>query len=51
MRGLSAGFATGLIAGMCVLIFQQFTGANPVFQEFTPAILFDEVFLKPVFAQ
>ncbi len=46
MRGLLAGFATGLIAGMSVLIFQQFTGANPLFQEFTPAILFDEVILK-----
>ena len=46
MRGLSAGFATGLIAGMCVLIFQQTTGANPLYQEYTPAILFDEVFLK-----
>ena len=46
MRGLLAGFATGLIAGMGVLVFQQSTGANPLFQEFTPAILFDEVFLK-----
>ena len=46
MRGLLAGFITGLIAGICVLIFQQTTGANPLFQEFTPAILFDEVFLK-----
>lgn len=46
MRGLLAGFVTGLIAGMCILIFQQVTGANPLFQEFTPAILFDEVFLK-----
>ena len=45
-RGLLAGFTTGLIAGMSILIFQQLTGANPLFQEFTPAILFDEVFIK-----
>lgn len=45
-RGILAGFVVGIIAGICVLIVQQLTGANPMFQEFTPAILFDEVFLK-----
>ena len=45
-RGLSAGFLVGVFAGLGVLVFQQLTGANPLFQDFTPAILFDEVFLK-----
>lgn len=45
-RGLLAGFLVGVIAGLSILIIQQLTGANPLFQEFTPAILFDEVFLK-----
>lgn len=44
-RGFSSGFIVGLIAGMVVLVIQQMTGANPLLQEFTPAILFDEVFL------
>ncbi len=45
-RGLVTGFVVGIISGMCILVVQQATGANPLFQEFTPAILFDEVFLK-----
>ncbi len=45
-RGFLTGFIVGTIAGMSVLLTQQFTGANPLLQEYTPAILFDEVFLK-----
>ena len=45
-RGLLCGFIVGSISGMSILIAQQLTGANPLWQEFTPAILFDEIFLK-----
>ena len=45
-RGILAGFIVGLISGMSILAIHQLTGANPFFQEFTPAILFDEVLLK-----
>ena len=44
-RGFFAGFIVGLIAGLMVLIVQQMTGANPLLQEYTPTILFEEVFL------
>lgn len=44
--GMLAGFMVGAVCGFAILVFQQLTGANPLFQEFTPAILFDEVFLK-----
>lgn len=45
-QGFVSGFIVGLISGFSILIVQQLTGANPLAQEFTPAILFDEVFLK-----
>ena len=45
-RGLLAGFIVGCIAGSIILLIQQISGANPLMQEFTPAILFDEVFLN-----
>lgn len=45
-KGLLSGFIVGCIASSIVLIIQQITGANPLMQEFTPAILFDEVFLN-----
>ena len=45
-HGLLAGFIVGTISGLCVLTVRQFTGAAPFTQEFTPAILFDEVLLK-----
>ena len=45
-RGLITGFMVGLISGLLVLLSQSMTGANPFNQEFTPSILFDEVFLK-----
>lgn len=40
------GFIVGAISGTIVLIYQQFSGANPFTQEYTPSILFDEVFIK-----
>ena len=45
-RGFIAGFLVGSIAGMCILVIQQLTGANPLFQEYAPVNLFDGVFLK-----
>ena len=45
-RGLLSGFIVGILSGISILVVQQLTGANPLWQEFTPAILFDEVFLK-----
>lgn len=45
-KGFISGFFVGVISGMIVLIYQQFSGANPFTQEFTPSILFDEVFIK-----
>lgn len=45
-RGLISGFIVGLISGFLVLTVQLFSGANPFNQEFTPSILFDEVFLS-----
>lgn len=45
-RGLLSGFIVGILSGLIILLVQQLTGANPLFQEFTPAILFDEVFIK-----
>ena len=45
-KGLLTGFIVGIISGFTILLLQQLSGANPLFQEFTPAILFDEVFLK-----
>ena len=43
-KGLISGFVAGTISGLIVLIFQQLTGASPFNQEYTPSILFDEVF-------
>ena len=43
-RGLISGFVTGAISGLIILLHEQLTGANPFNQEFTPSILFDEVF-------
>ena len=45
-QGFIAGFFVGVISGAIVLLFQLFSGANPFTQEFTPSILFDEVFIK-----
>ncbi len=45
-KGFISGFFVGVISGTIVLIYQQFSGANPFTQEFTPSILFDEVFIK-----
>ncbi len=45
-RGMLAGFIVGAVSGFAILLFQQLSGANPLFQEYTPANLFDEVFLK-----
>jgi hypothetical protein len=45
-RGMLYGFIVGALAGFIILLIRQVNGANPFFQEFTPAILFDEVFLK-----
>ena len=45
-KGLITGFIVGVISGTIVLVYQQLSGANPLTQEFTPSILFDEVFIK-----
>ncbi len=45
-KGILHGFIVGAFAGLIILGIRQYNGANPFFQEFTPAILFDEVFLK-----
>ena len=45
-KGLPTGFIVGIISGFTILLLQQLSGANLFLQEFTPAILFDEVFLK-----
>ena len=45
-RGILYGFVVGALAGLIILGIRQYNGANPFLQEFTPAILFDEVFLK-----
>lgn len=45
-KGLVSGFLVGIIAGLIVLTYQQFTGANPLAQDFTPSIVFDDVFIQ-----
>ena len=45
-KGILNGFIVGALAGLIILSIRQYNGANPFFQEFTPAILFDEVFFK-----
>jgi|TARA_B110000238_G_C16140689_1_gene446089 hypothetical protein len=45
-KGVLNGFLVGALAGLIILGIRQYNGANPFFQEFTPAILFDEVFLR-----
>ncbi|MEJ2116257.1 MAG: hypothetical protein P8X88_09525 [Gammaproteobacteria bacterium] len=45
-KGIIAGFLVGIISGSLVLIYQQLTGANPLTQDYTPSIVFDEVFIK-----
>lgn len=45
-QGLLSGFLVGIISGLMVLIYHQLTGANPLNQDFTPSILFDDVFIK-----
>ncbi len=45
-KGILNGFIVGAFAGLIILSILQHNGANPFFHEFTPAILFDEVFLK-----
>ena len=45
-NGLQTGFIVGIFAASIILIFQQFSGANPLQQEFTPTILFDDVLIK-----
>ncbi len=45
-KGIVNGFLVGACAGLIILAIRQYNGANPFSQEFTSAILFDEVFLK-----
>jgi len=45
-KAILNGFIVGALAGLIILGIRQYSGANPLSQEFTPAILFDEVFFK-----
>lgn len=45
-KGILYGFLTGIIASLLILGVRQYHGADLFFQEFTPIILFEDVFLK-----
>ena len=45
-KGVTYGFFAGACTGIIILAIRQYNGANPFTQEYTPAILFDEVFFK-----
>ncbi len=49
-KGFVAGAWVGVIASMLSLVFHQATGANPLNQEFTPSIIFDDVFIPSCIA-
>lgn len=49
-KRLLSGFMVGILSACLIMIFQQFSAANPLRQKFTPSILFDEVFIKSCIA-